>query len=302
MLLLAALPSAALMTVLLYGLGMAMGFTVPAALPVAWFLVCAAWGALSFLSAERRWVLWLSGLRAPDGDEFPRLSAAWGNVARQAGVPVTAYSLWVRKADRGGALPDRMIAVTPEAVRWLGPRELEAVLGHELGCRLRGRAAFGQFVFRHFNAPVVWVERTLMSGLLVVGDFFAQRMPVRASRGFLLGWTTISRLLAACPIIAMLTVIIGLPAAVLLRLVPELAALILVSLARRTEYRADRRVVDWGYGPDLCVVLRYRHVPESWTPAPDPMSVSAVVPEISPDDRIGRMRDRLDELARSAYR
>ncbi|WP_280265919.1 M48 family metalloprotease [Nocardia wallacei] len=297
-LLLAAGPSAVLMTVLLYGLGMALGLGTPAAVPVGWFLLCAAWGAGCFLGAERGWALPLFGLRSPTDAERLALTKAWHRVAHESGASASSYSLWVRTGRRGGVLPDRMIAVDGDSLAGLGRRELEAVLTHELGHRRQGRAALWQFVFRGFNAPVVLGERALLAGPVAAGDWLAQRVPPGGSRAFLLIWTALSRILVACPIVAMSTLIVGLEAALLLRLAPELAALALVPIARRAEHRADATAVDLGYGPDLCAVLRYRGVPADEEASPSRLSVSAVVLGTSPDDRVARIRDRLDDQAR----
>ncbi|WP_460698435.1 hypothetical protein [Nocardia thraciensis] len=297
-LLLAAGPSAALLTVLLYGLGMALGLGTPAAVPAGWFLVCAAWSAACFLGAERGWLLPLFGLRAPTDDERLVLTKAWHRVAHESGVSASSYSLWVRTGRRDGVLPDRMIAVDAGAVEGLLRRELEAVLLHELGHRRQGRAALWQFVFRCYNAPVVLGERALLAGPVAVGDWLAARVPTRGSRPFLLVWTAMSRVLVACPVVAMSTLIVGLPAALLLRLAPELAALALVPIVHRAEHRADAVAVDLGYGADLCAVLRYRDIPEGEQAAPSRLSVSAVALGVAPDERVGRIRDRLDDQAR----
>ncbi|WP_280259174.1 hypothetical protein [Nocardia wallacei] len=294
---LAALPTAAVLTVLLYGLGLAMGLSVAAVIPVLWLLCCLAWGAMYFRGAQRRWPAARFGLRPPAYAEQAGVGAAWDTVARQAGAPAAAYSLWVRDADRRDPPPDRVIAITTESLAHSTPREVEAVLARELGARVHGRAAFARFVFRRYNAPVVLGERALLSGLVGIGETLAQRVPVRGARVFTGVWNAASRLLVACPIVAMATVIVGLPAALLLRLLPELASLALAPLVRRTVYRADATAADLGYGPDLCAVLS-RRLPEHRARESDPLSLSATVLGPTADERIGRVRDRLDELAR----
>lgn len=294
---LAALPTAAVLTVLLYGLGLAMGLSVAVAIPALWLLCCVAWGAMYFRGAERRWPSARFGLRPPAYGEQAGVGTAWDTVARQSGVTASEYSLWVRDADRRDPPPDRMIAITTESLADLTPRETEAVLARELGARAHGRAAFSRFVFRRYNAPVVLGEQALLSGLVGIGETLAQRVPVRGARVFTGVWNAASRLLVACPVVAMATVIVGLPAALLLRLAPELASLALVLLVRRIVYRADAVAADLGYGPDLCAVLS-RHLPEYRARETDPLSQSATILGPTEDDRIGRLRDRLDELAR----
>ncbi|MFI7000119.1 hypothetical protein [Nocardia sp. NPDC050175] len=299
-LLLSAIPSAASITVLLYGLGRALGVGVPGALPVAWILVCICWCVVCFRAPERRWLLRIFRLRPPTSDEQPALSAAWEKVAHKAGVSASAYTLWVQEADRQFVVPDRMITTTPEWLQRLQPRELEAVLAHQLAQRVQGRATFWQLIFRHYNLPVVWIERALLSGLglIAVGDAIARRLPARSSQVFAVGWTVLSRGLVACPAVAAATVIIGLAPALLLRLIPELAALAVRPIVARCAYRSDRIVVDLGYGPELGSVLQNADVPHPVQTPLTPLTVSLFAPKTAPDKRIRRIRDRLDELAR----
>ncbi|WP_433654392.1 hypothetical protein ACQPW1_27150 [Nocardia sp. CA-128927] len=299
-LLLAALPSAGLMTVLLYGLGRALGVGVPGALPVAWFLVCGFWSAVCFRGAERRWMLRVFRLRPPTSDEQGVLTAAWEKVAHKAGVTAASYTLWIQEANRRFVVPDRMITTQPESLQQLAPRELEAVLAHQLAQRVQGRAAFSQLVFRHYNVPVVWIERALLSGLglIVVGETIARRLPARSSRVFTVGWTVFSRVLVACPAVAAATVIVGLAPALLVRLIPEIVALALRPMVNRVEYRTDQIVVDLGYGPELGGVLQREDVPHPVQTPLNPLSVSLFAPKTAPSTRIRRIRDRLDELAR----
>ncbi|MFI5776712.1 M48 family metalloprotease [Nocardia sp. NPDC051570] len=295
--LLSAVPSAALMSVLLFGLGLMLGIGFPAALPTGWFLLCALWGALCFRSGQQRWALRLFGVRQPMYEERLTLVTAWENVARKAGVPAAAYSLWIPEADRAFAVPDAMITVSADTLRRTSPRELEAVLAHQLGQRVQGRTAFWRFVFRHHNLPVVWVERALMPSITVFGDAIARRLPAPGSRMFSGGWNTLGRVLVACPVVAATTVIVG-PAAVLLRVLPELAALALMPLTARAEYRADQLATDLGYGTELGAILRRPDMPPPAFIPPTPLSVSAWTPKPAPDNRIRHIRDRLDELAR----
>ncbi|MFI6172341.1 hypothetical protein ACIBCN_36570 [Nocardia sp. NPDC051052] len=298
-LLLSAIPSAASITVLLYGLGRALGVGVPGALPVAWFLVCICWCVVSFRARERRLLLRMFRLRQPTPEEQPVLSSAWEKVAHKAGVPAESYTLWVQATDRQFVVPDRMITTTPESLHRLPPPELQAVLAHQLAQRVQGRVTFWQLVFRHYNLPVVWIERALLSGLglTAIGEAIARRLPARTSRVFVIGWTALSRILVACPAVAAATVIIGLAPALLLRLTPELAALAVRPIVDRCEYRSDRIVVDLGYGPELGGVLQHTDVPPPAWP-PNRLSVSLFVPKTAHDNRIRRIRDRLDELAR----
>ncbi|KAA8888967.1 hypothetical protein F3087_08180 [Nocardia colli] len=299
-LLLSAIPSAASMTVLLYGLGRALGVGAPGALPAAWFVVCFVWSVVCFRSPPRRWLLRVFRVRQPTADEQGKLSSAWAKVAHKGGVSAASYTLWVQGADRQFVVPRRMITTPPESSQRLSPRELEAALAHQLAQRVQGRAAFWQLTFRHYNLPVVWIERALLSGLglVTVGDAIARRMPERSSRVFGIGWTVFSRVLVACPTVAAATVIIGLAPALLLRLLPEIAALAVRPVVARSEYRADQIVVDLGYGPELGGILQRTDVPHPARTRLNPLSVSLFSSKTAPDKRIRHIRDRLDELAR----
>ncbi|MFF3228079.1 hypothetical protein ACFYV7_35160 [Nocardia suismassiliense] len=299
-LLLSAVPTAALVTVLLYGLGRAAGVEVPGALAAAWLLGCAVWSAVCARGSDRRWVARLVGLRRPTSDEPRKLVPAFENVAYKAGVAAASYTLWVREKDRRFVVPGRTIAVPAESLRLLEPRELEAVLAHQLAQRVQGRLTFWQLVFRHYNLPVIWIERALMSGLglAAVGEAIARRLPARSSRVFSVGWTVFSRVLVACPTVAATTVIVGLAPAVLLRLIPEVVALVLIPIADRIEYRTDQIVVDLGYGPELGGVLQQSPAPHPTRAPLSLLSVSLCSPKTAPSKRIRRIRDRLDELAR----
>ncbi|MFC9433595.1 hypothetical protein [Nocardia sp. NPDC057030] len=289
-----------MMTVLLVGLGRALGVGVPGALPAAWFVVCFGWSVVCFRSPPRRWLPRIFRVRQPTDDEQATLSSAWEKVAHKGGVSAASYTLWVQEADRQFVVPSRMITLPPEAPRRLRPREVEAALAHQLAQRVQGRAAFWQLTFRHYNLPVVWIERALLSGLglVAVGDAIARRMPERSSRLFRVGWTVFSRILVACPTLAAATVIIGLAPTLLLRSLPEIAALAARPFVARSEYRADQIVVDLGYGPELGGILQRADAPHPARTRLNPLSVSLFAWKTPPDKRIRRIRDRLDELAR----
>ncbi len=295
---LSALPTAAVMTLLLYGFGLLLTIGAPSALPALWFLVCALWGGLCFAGAGGSWPLRLFGLRQPISEERHALVTAWTEVTRRAGMPADSYSLWIQEADEQFAVPDRMLTAPAESVRRLRPRELQAVLAQQLGQRAQGRAALWQLVFRYYNYPVVRVEGGLLQGMTGVGDAIAHRLPARGSRVFSACWTVLSRLLAACPTVAAGTVTVGLAPALALRLLPEIAVLALNPLLDRAEYRADRIAVELGYGPELCGVLCHPHVSPPVSVRPVALSVGPLLSKTTPDNRIRRIRDQLDELAR----
>lgn len=297
-LLLAAAPTAVVLTLLLYGLGLAMGFGVPGIIAVVWFLICAAVAVGCFLGAGRREVAARFGLRPPTDNERIRLSTAWARVAQRAAVPASAYSLWIRGSGREYALPNRLIAVGAAGAQ-LPPAEVEAVLAHALCTRYGQWNALCQLVFRYYNLPFVWLEGVFLSGPAAVGAWLTRWMAPRTARGFTLGWNALSRILVACPVIAAMTVMVGLPTALLLRLVPEVASCALVPIVRRIEFQADRTTVDLGYGPDLGAALQRRPHPQE-SVSLYALSVSAWNPRLAAHERVSAIRDRLDDLARAA--
>lgn len=129
------LPSTVLSGLLVYGVGTLAGPRFALGLILAWSLVGPLIPAPTADMAPR-----IFGVRRPRPEEQSALIPAWHNVAHAARVRAADYSLWVQDTGDVNALaaPGRIVAVTGWAVAALGPRELEAVLAHELGHHLGG--------------------------------------------------------------------------------------------------------------------------------------------------------------------
>jgi heat shock protein HtpX len=134
-----------------FGLGLRMWFTmflllivylifiaVLAALGVSTgFLILFAFG-MAFLQYffSDKLVLWTTKARIVEEQEFPELHAMVGRLAAEAGIPkprVAVVPTPVPNAFATGRSPSHaVVAVTDSIMRLLTPKELEAVLAHEL--------------------------------------------------------------------------------------------------------------------------------------------------------------------------
>jgi len=183
--------------------------------------------------------------RQPTTDEMTRLREPWQNVLRRAGVPADRYQLMVSDIEDLNAFASGGygVVVTALAVHRLGPRQLEAVLAHELG--------------HHLNLDLV--PRVLMQQLM---------LPIRVIWWLVKAlWTavrTVGRgVVTSGSCLGVVFVCIGLVVGFLLfrTLAPPAAiALLGAGLGRialdRAEYDADDVAVQLGFGPVLLGVLR----------------------------------------------
>jgi Zn-dependent protease with chaperone function len=179
------------------------------------------------------------GLRRATPEQGAVLDRAWGAVCDEAGVRADRYILLVQ---RSGALnatagAGHVVGVTANALS-LPPRQLQAVLAHELGHHLGGHAVIG-LLHAWYGWPLRTVIR-LVSALARVGTVaVALTRPLSAFLGLL-----------ALPLLAvscagqLLVVAVALPAA---------AATVVM---RRSELRADATAVRLGYGAELLGLYR----------------------------------------------
>lgn len=83
-----------------------------------------------------RLVLMSTGARVVDADEYPQLHQTVGRLATEAGIPMPRVAIMpspIPNAFATGRSPSHaVVAVTDSIYRLLSPRELEAVLAHEL--------------------------------------------------------------------------------------------------------------------------------------------------------------------------
>jgi len=103
---------------------------------IGWLILFA--GGMAFIQYffSDRLVLWTTRARIVDEQEFPELHAMVGKLAAEAGIPkprVAVVQTPVPNAFATGRSPSHaVVAVTDSITRLLSPKELEAVIAHEL--------------------------------------------------------------------------------------------------------------------------------------------------------------------------
>jgi Zn-dependent protease with chaperone function len=92
---------------------------------------------------------YLFRLRRPTALEQRKLEIAWRAVCLRLNINPQYYKLWVEESDsiNGFAMAGRSIAVTRWALNVLSPRQLQAVLAHELGHHRGGHPWAGLVAF-----------------------------------------------------------------------------------------------------------------------------------------------------------
>nr|WP_255495309.1 M48 family metalloprotease [Nocardia sp. GTS18] len=187
------------------------------------------------------------GFRKPVGAEPDLLATAWADVTRTSGVDGWPYSLWVQQsaALNAFAAPARMVAVTSWAIESLRPRQLAAVLAHELGHHLMLDPRV-RLLDAWFSIPARMVRG--------IG-----KVPARLARGPGTLRCLVRAAIAAALLVAVaffLTPRIGEPAVAVLIALLVLEPLTVAARARHGEFAADRMAVHLGYGRDLHGALR----------------------------------------------
>lgn len=212
-----------------------------AALLVVWWLPAPLFFARP---AQRLVAARLLGCREPVAHEAARLAGPWASVLRRAGIPEGRYRVVVCDVDDVNAMATGgyVVAVTSLALQRLQPRELEAVLAHELGHHLNLH-----MVPRFLRVQLMIPVRAVRLVYRLVWGIFRATTRVAAVVGH---WMSIIVMLAAF-LVALW--VFGLWA------VPALFALIGLGLGRivsdHDEYEADRTAVNLGLGPQLLSVL-----------------------------------------------
>jgi Zn-dependent protease with chaperone function len=181
----------------------------------------------------------LLGLRRPTPDQLVALQAAWTQVCAQAGVRGGRYLLRVQPTGwlNATAGAGHLVGVTTTALS-LAPRQLEAILAHELGHHLGGHAMIGLL-----HAWYSWPLRLLVRLCAIVARVASMVMMV--VRPF-------------SSILALILLPLALLSCVGSLLVPLVALPVTVShvVMRRSELRADGTAVRLGYGAELLDLYR----------------------------------------------
>jgi Zn-dependent protease with chaperone function len=184
-------------------------------------------------------------LRRPTMMEQQRLDAAWRAVCARADVNPQYYKLWVEESDRvnGYAMAGRSISVTRWTLNSMPPRQLQAVLAHELG---------------HHRGGHPW------AALVVFWYALPGRLAVAAVRGLF-------RLSVQIPALGCLVgglILLGYGFSILgalwfhgdvlyplLAVLPFVVPIPLAWFSRRSELNADLVAADVGYGRDTVAYL-----------------------------------------------
>lgn len=182
----------------------------------------------------------LLGLHAPGPAQAAVLGDAWAHVCAAAGVPADRYLLRVQRSGylNAAAGAGHLVGVTTTALG-LQPRQLEAVLAHELGHHLAGHAMIGLL-----HGWYSWPLRLLVRLCGLVSRAASVAMMVSRSCSPLLVLALLPLTLLSC---------VGVV------LVPLVAVPVVIStvVTRRSELRADRTAVRLGYGSDLLGLYRW---------------------------------------------
>jgi Zn-dependent protease with chaperone function len=181
------------------------------------------------------------GARRPTPHESDVLDPVWFQVTRAIHSHPRRYVLAVLDADEPNAYAcgGHLVVVTSAALAVLPPRELAGVVAHELSHHLGLHTV--ALTARHWlGLPVLLLARV---------GFFLEHVAQAATDSFSHRSTGLT--------------IIGPVVTLVLRIVAwAFLATIIVSnalsnlLGRRTEFEADRRTVELGFGPALAAALR----------------------------------------------
>ncbi|MBM7788029.1 M48 family metalloprotease [Tenggerimyces flavus] len=192
--------------------------------------------------------------RRPQPREHDLLQPLWNSVTRTAGVDGTRYQLWISESDEvsAAAVAGHLVLVTRAALQALPPRELAAVLAHELGHHLGGHVWAAALAY-WYSLPCRILARlavlfirlvTVVTAAILTGLLAFTRLGFLAALFFhpLLWLCTAFMVLMYSPLIVMVVVPLA-----LLRWCDRLG-----------ELRADGTAAELGYGHDL------RRVFEIW--------------------------------------
>jgi Zn-dependent protease with chaperone function len=253
------------------------------ALPRAPWLIPVLWmtsGAVLLIpSFEPTLSRLLFKVRPPGPDEMNHLRQPWLSVCQAAGVAPGKFVLMVEDSDdlNAFAAGGRTVAVTETSLR-LPPKQLEAVLAHELGHHLSGHPAV---------AILSWWYALPARGAAFLA-ILALRIVMVVANGlarFGGGVGALAALLLSLFVLTMLAFL-----SFWLLLIP-LTAPLLAWASRLGELRADRTAAQLGYGHHLVDVLR-RWIAAGGQPR-ETVRARMLASHPSPTNRIRRLHDLL---------
>jgi Zn-dependent protease with chaperone function len=197
-------------------------------------------------------------LRPPHELEKLRLGPAWFAVCTAAGVDPERYRVWVHEGPEATApiTAGSTIAVTSWATLTLPPRNLEAVLAHELAHHLALPNRLSLLLY-WLQLPARLMGKAITAGLASPVPFIS--LVTKVVLGFFI-----------VGVFILWWIFGGLDWYVLMMLSPMAAPWVVQWAARTSEVYADRMAAELGYGPLLAEVFSVREYEraQAWTNAP----------------------------------
>lgn len=187
---------------------------------------------------------YLYRLRRPTMMEQQKLDISWRAVCARAEVDPGYYRLWVEESDtiNGSAVAGRSVSVTRWALNNLPPRQLQAVLAHELGHHRGGHPWAGLLVF--------WYA---LPGRLLVS--FIQTLFRIGGRVPALGCLIVGFVAVSLGGLILNSLIFGRWGWAQYAILPLLVPIPLAWFSRRAELMADRVSAELGYARDTIAFL-----------------------------------------------
>jgi STE24 endopeptidase len=184
--------------------------------------------------------------REPTSAEQSQLEPVWATVTDAAGIGRDTYDLWVESTDdlTAHASMGHNVAVSNAALTHLSPRQLAAVLAHELGHHVGGHSWSALLMWWYALPGRVFVRVSLA----VVGGVLRALIAMFPVLGLIAAVLIVVGVLGT--VFAVVTTPSGLPIVLLV-----LSPLLLPWLSRRGELQADRTAIDLGFGPELIEAL-----------------------------------------------
>ena len=212
---------------------------------VPWWLFAVLYlvaGVVLFIRPVQRFVLGpLLGARRPTRSELAQLDTAWRSVLQRNRMRSSKYMVMVLPSDELNAFAcgGHLVVVTTYALESLPRDELSGVLAHELSHHL-GLHTVALTVGHWLSLPI-WI-------LARIG-FFLRDVATAATRSFARDsptFTVLGRLVAGVLMVVSWVFLSGL----------LLSTRIATRVGRSTEFQADRRAVEMGFGRELASALR----------------------------------------------
>ncbi|MGH3938908.1 MAG: M48 family metalloprotease [Pseudonocardiaceae bacterium] len=218
--------------------------------------------------------------RRPTLAQQQQLEHLWGEVTSTAGVDGSKYTLWVqdRKELNAFAASGHIVGVTRWSLEKTPPRQLAAVLAHELGHHMGGHS-WALLLSSWYAVPGRIVLRITWAVLKFVVRFALAVAKHISIIGYLCVWFMVIGLIffafAAAPFL----------------LVVYLIPPTLAWFERQGEKRADRFAAELGYGPLLIEALNSFQTQEGYQDTRTPLLARLMASHPPLHDRIRRLEE-----------